>query len=828
MTNAGADSPFSVANFAEATISIPPTAFTSQSYSDADANGTVDHVTVAMNGDLPFTACAYDAVDWSYTGGGIGGHISGGSCDPATGIITLTVAGANAGVTGSATAPTIAYANAGTPNSIVAADGVTPLGTVAAATVDDGAAPLGHVALAAPLINLAGTTHLVTVTYSEAMAATAPTIAFDAGTFATAHDGAWGGPGGNTVWTETFNSTALEEAPIVNVSTSGATDVALNPEGVSIAGANDPFALDTAAPAAPVINAPTTPTNDATPTITGTGENGATVALTSDQDGAIAVTDVVAGGVWSISPLVGLSDNIHSLTAIQTDAAGNPSVASGAQTVRVDTVAPQLTTVAVVTGLTVNVTFDSAMNAASTTTAANYTVTGTGIGTLTAHPTTAAAAGGNVYLLTWAAGEMKNLGAITITVANATDLAGNVIDPAHHSASDANGAIGVAPAAPVITAPTSPTNIHSPTIVGTGEAGATVALTSDQDGALTPTAVVAGGGAWTIALTSVLSNNTHSLTAIQTDAAGNPSVAAGAVTLQVYTASSGGGGGGGGGGITYSPSITVQTPGSGGSYNHGTVLGLGWTPANGAFTKYKVYYSTDNGNTWNTIADSATSTSLSWIIPDSSTTLGKIEVEGYNASGALLTSALSAGNFTIVGTAPATNNPPPTTNPPPAADPNVTGAYSSASALASTPDINTDKGLSAPVAGTTVYCTAGTLIKGSLSAVYYCGEDGKRYVFVNERVYFTWYLDFSQVKVISDADLAQIPLGGNITYRPGAKLVKSQTNPKVYAVARGGVLRWLDSEAVAARLYGANWNEMIDYIPDAFFVNYTIGDPITE
>ena len=99
---------------------------------------------------------------------------------------------------------------------------------------------------------------------------------------------------------------------------------------------------------------------------------------------------------------------------------------------------------------------------------------------------------------------------------------------------------------------------------------------------------------------------------------------------------------------------------------------------------------------------------------------------------------------------------------------------------------------------------------------------------MNERVYFTWYLDFSQVKVISDADLAQIPLGGNITYRPGAKLVKVQTNPKVYAVARGGVLRWLETEAVAARLYGPDWNKQIDYIPDAFFVNYTIGAPIAQ
>ena len=288
------------------------------------------------------------------------------------------------------------------------------------------------------------------------------------------------------------------------------------------------------------------------------------------------------------------------------------------------------------------------------------------------------------------------------------------------------------------------------------------------------------------------------------------------------------GGGGGGGSITYTPSVTIQTPGSGGSYNHGAVLGMVWTPANGAFIKYKIYYSIDNGTTWTTIADSATGTSLSWIIPDSSTVLGKIKVEGYNSSNTLLASALSAGNFTIVGSAPATNNPPPTTNPPPAVDPNIVGSYDAASALANTPDIATDKGLSAPPAGTTVHCAAGTLIKGTLPSVYYCGADGKRYVFVNEKAYFSWYADFSTVIMIFDTDLALITIGGNVTYRPGARMVKIMSDPKVYAVARGGILRWIMTEAAAARLYGANWNKMIDDIPDSFFVNYKMGLPINE
>lgn len=123
---------------------------------------------------------------------------------------------------------------------------------------------------------------------------------------------------------------------------------------------------------------------------------------------------------------------------------------------------------------------------------------------------------------------------------------------------------------------------------------------------------------------------------------------------------------------------------------------------------------------------------------------------------------------------------------------------------------------------------SGDLIKASLPAVYYYGADGKRYVFPNEKTYFTWYSNFSTVKIITDDELAAITIGGNVTYRPGVKMVKITTDPKVYAVEKGGVLRWVKSEALATALYGTNWNTMIEDVSDAFFVNYTIGADINS
>lgn len=126
-----------------------------------------------------------------------------------------------------------------------------------------------------------------------------------------------------------------------------------------------------------------------------------------------------------------------------------------------------------------------------------------------------------------------------------------------------------------------------------------------------------------------------------------------------------------------------------------------------------------------------------------------------------------------------------------------------------------------------VVANPGDLIRGtSFSAVYYMGTDGFRYVFPNDKTYFTWYSDFSTVKMLSDADLATIQLGGNVTYRPGARMVKINSDPKTYMVTQGGTLRWISSETLAASLYGAAWASMIDDVPDGFFGNYVIGDAV--
>jgi len=120
-------------------------------------------------------------------------------------------------------------------------------------------------------------------------------------------------------------------------------------------------------------------------------------------------------------------------------------------------------------------------------------------------------------------------------------------------------------------------------------------------------------------------------------------------------------------------------------------------------------------------------------------------------------------------------------------------------------------------------CATGAGVNDPCKAVYYLGADGKRYVFPNEKTYKTWYSDFSSVKTVTDSELAAISIGGNATYKPGVKMVKITTDPKVYAVAPNGVLRWVKTEAAAVEIYGASWNTMVDDLSAAFFTDYTVG-----
>lgn len=125
-------------------------------------------------------------------------------------------------------------------------------------------------------------------------------------------------------------------------------------------------------------------------------------------------------------------------------------------------------------------------------------------------------------------------------------------------------------------------------------------------------------------------------------------------------------------------------------------------------------------------------------------------------------------------------------------------------------------------------CAADSPTDHPCRAVYYHGLDNKRHAFSNAKVYATWYQGYSNVQEYSLEVMSSVALGAPVTYRPGIRMVKFTTENKVYAVAKGGVLRWITGEDLARAYYGQQWSLNVDDVSDAFYAHYTFGPDIQK
>jgi hypothetical protein len=111
-------------------------------------------------------------------------------------------------------------------------------------------------------------------------------------------------------------------------------------------------------------------------------------------------------------------------------------------------------------------------------------------------------------------------------------------------------------------------------------------------------------------------------------------------------------------------------------------------------------------------------------------------------------------------------------------------------------------------------------------AVYVLDANDQRHAFPSETIFFSWYEDFDDVTVIDATEMASYQLGKNVTMRPGTNLIKLTTDPNVYTVEPGSILRLIESETIAIDLYGDDWADRVRDVPDVFWGNYSVGDNI--
>lgn len=121
----------------------------------------------------------------------------------------------------------------------------------------------------------------------------------------------------------------------------------------------------------------------------------------------------------------------------------------------------------------------------------------------------------------------------------------------------------------------------------------------------------------------------------------------------------------------------------------------------------------------------------------------------------------------------------------------------------------------------------GNLIKlRDSNTVYYLDGNNIRHPFPTASVYQSWYKSFSGITILSSEEIAQYPLGRNVTVRPGVNIVTFRTDPNFYAVEPGGVLRKFKEREVIKKIFGERWFERVVNLPDAFFGDYLMGEEI--
>ncbi len=300
-----------------------------------------------------------------------------------------------------------------------------------------------------------------------------------------------------TDWT--FDVTLNEGS---NILTATATDAVGNVSALSSAVT---ITLDSTAPAVPVISTTATTVMDATFTIAGTAEAGATVELF--RSGSSLGMTTVTGTSWSLE--VTLVNGANEITARATDVAGNRSAASTAVTITLDSTAPDAPSITTAATTVMDATFTIAGTAEAGATVQLFRG-GNSLGTATVTGTS------------WSREVTLVNGANEIT-ARATDVAGN--------RSAASTAVTITldttpPAVPVITTAATTVSDSTFTIAGTAEAGATVEVFRSGTSIGTTTVT---GTSWTRDVTLV--NGANEITARATDAAGNRSAASAPVTI---------------------------------------------------------------------------------------------------------------------------------------------------------------------------------------------------------------------------------------------------------------------------------------------------------
>ncbi|MBV8680526.1 MAG: retention module-containing protein, partial [Aquitalea sp.] len=307
-------------------------------------------------------------------------------------------------------------------------------------------------------------------------------------------------------------------------------------------------------------------TNNATPTIHGTGVAGLTVVVTNAAGTVIGTAVVASNGTWSLVPTSALPDGTDTLIATSTNTAGVSASATGSAII--DTTAPATPTVTItehndpngvigssdllngkvqavvqlspadLTGqgtatITVkdgSLTVVLTVNASGTVSSSNSSIASGSYDATTGKLTLSIADQGNGSNVSVSATQTDSAGNVSGTGSDSGTVVSMVAPTGSlsHNATDDTGSSST----------DSITSNTTPHLSGTAEAGSSVSVTVAGH---TYTTTADSNGNWSVQITNTLTAGTYTPSITTTDAAGNTETANGtAFTVEVMNAPTGG------------------------------------------------------------------------------------------------------------------------------------------------------------------------------------------------------------------------------------------------------------------------------------------------
>ncbi len=112
--------------------------------------------------------------------------------------------------------------------------------------------------------------------------------------------------------------------------------------------------------------------------------------------------------------------------------------------------------------------------------------------------------------------------------------------------------------------------------------------------------------------------------------------------------------------------------------------------------------------------------------------------------------------------------------------------------------------------------------------VYYVAENKIAYGIPDEATFFSWFPSFNKIQIYPKGTIGNTVSKSILTIKPGARVVKFGTDPRLYTISKGARVRWIRDEETLRQLFGNNWESYLATLNAKRKSDYILGTDIKK